>query len=338
MYHMPWFVGAACLVAAFGAEAKPPEVWMCHTGLDELVGEDAEWEHVREHLDGVQFYIDALNGYSGETLEALAALTQEKDLTVSVELGGTLDFGPMDDTNGVWSAEHELGKMQGFLDAGGTIDYLNLDGPIRRLLYPSGHRQGFERIDDCVEQLLQYLERIREELPEVEFFLLTNFPNWGWKGDVSYHARGERRMDWGDYFPVLERVLTRAEAGDVPFKGVTVDNPYDYAIGERPSINLEDPSEIDWMGRIRDLQRHVMNLGYEFNMIINSETGGGESGEAFHERTLQYLELFHEGEPKPTRYIIQSWYVHPHRVVPETEAGTMTTVVRDALQWLEADE
>ena len=338
MYRMPWLVAAACLLAAFAAEAEPPGVWMCHTALDELAADEAQWEYVRERLDGVQFYLDPLSDYSEETLEALAAMTREANLAVTVEAGGALDYGPLDDTSGAASAERELEKMQRFLEAGGSIGYITLRDPIQQLLEPSGHREGFERVEDCIDHVLQYLQRIREDLPDTEFFLLTNFPNWGWRGEVSYHARGERRMEHGDYYPVLERVLARAEVEGAPFKGVTVDNPYEYATGERPSINLEDPAEVDWMDRIRDLQRHVMDLGYEFNMIINSETGGGESGEAFHERTLQYLELFHEGEPRPTRYIIQSWYVHPRPVLPETEPGAMSAVVRDALEFLDGNE
>ncbi len=329
-------IGCVCMaVLAVACPAQveaAPEVWMCHRNAEHLVAEDAEWSFVQEHLDGIQFYIDRLNGYDEETLAKLAAMVAEHNLKVSVECGGTLDFGPMDETNGRWSAEHEMAKIAGFVDAGGRIDFLNLDGPIRRLMYSTDHREGLNDLDACVEQLIVYMQTVHAEYPDIEFFLLTNFPNWGWKGDVSYHARGPERMDWGDYYPVVEKALSRTREAGIPFRGLTVDNPYGYAIGTRPSVNLEDPTSVDWMGRIRELQDYVTGLGYEFNMIINDEEGGGESDAAFREGTLAFLDLFMETGPAPTRYIIQSWYVYPEAVVPETNPDSMTGLVRESIR------
>jgi hypothetical protein len=49
--------------------------------------------------------------------------------------GGCLDFSPLDDTAGQWSARRELSAIDRFYAAGGKVDFLDLDGPIRRLLH-----------------------------------------------------------------------------------------------------------------------------------------------------------------------------------------------------------
>ncbi len=327
--------------SAFGVEAANeridnsstvPEVWVCHSDLNTLVQDDAEWDFVREHLTGIQFYIDQFNRYSTEEMGKLANMIREAGLKVSVECGGTLDFGPMDDTNGKWSAEVELQKFKKYTDAGGHIDYLNLDGPVRRLLYPTADREGFSSNEACAEQLVIYIREVLNVYPHMQFFLLTNFPNWGYKGEVSYHARGLQRMDWGDYHEVFQTVLRVLKAADLPLVGLTIDNPYEYAIGTRQSATLEDPTAIDWGARIKDLQENAVSAGLEVNMIINSESGGESSALAFHDETLKFLHWYLEHLPKPNRIFIQSWYTHPREVVPETQAGTMMALVKEAIQ------
>ena len=90
---------------------------------------------------------------------------------------------------------------------------------------------------------------------------MSNFPNWGWRGDVSYHARGPKRQDYGDEDEVVRVVLRKLQAANLAIEGVTVDNPYDYLIGEHPSVNLKDPKSVDWLGRVRAYESFAREQG-----------------------------------------------------------------------------
>lgn len=321
---------------ALGGEARKatarltdPEVWMCHKDPLQLLENPAQWAFVLRHISGIKIYIGTLRNAPDDKLRALAKLLRENKIQVAVECGGTLGFARMDDRNGEDSARRELARFNRFYRAGGKIDYLDLDGPVRRLLYAK-RKDGkrFTSIDKAADQLMIYMTKVNEAHPKIRFFLLTNFPNWGYRNVVSYHARGPKRQDWGDYDKIVRAVLRKAKAAGRKFAGVTVDNPYEYAIGEHFSVKLKDPRKVDWIKRIRDYEDFARSRGLEFNFIANSEQGGKTSGVAFAERTLKMIDAYVKAGGKPTRYIIQSWYPHPTRVVPETRPDTMTGLVK----------
>ena len=303
-----------------------PEVWMCHHDPGALLGEDAGCAFVRKHLTGIKLYIGTLRKAPVEKLAALAAMCKAEGIRVAVECGGTLGFAPLDDTNGETSATMELRGFKRFTDAGGRIDYLDLDGPVRRLLHPK-ERKGFTSVDRCAGELMDYMRAVRKVYPDIRFNLLTNFPNWGYRGDVSYHARGAKRQDWGDYDAVVRTVLKHADKAGLELLGVTVDNPYEYAVGEHSSVKLTDPAKVKWIDRIIAYETFARSKGLEFTLIANSEKGGKESGRAFHERTLKMVDAYRQAGGRPDRYMIQSWYPYPKKVAPET-GHSMTALVR----------
>lgn len=306
---------------------KEPEVWMCYRDPFGLLGKDARWEFVKKRISGIKIYIGTIQKAPPEKLAALAAMLKENRIQVAVECGGTLGFAPLDETNGEKSAQMELRKINRFYRAGGKVDYLDLDGPVRRLLYPR-KKKGFTSVDRCAAELMDYMRAVRKAHPEMRFFLLTNFPNWGYRGGVSYHARGPKRQDWGDYDKVVKTVLEHAGEAKLKFAGVTVDNPYEYAVGEHSSVKLKDPTRVNWIKRIRAYEDFAKARGLEFNLIVNSEQGGKTSDQAFHDRTLKMVDAYVQAGGRPTRYIVQSWYAFPKRLVPETAPHSMTALVR----------
>ena len=330
------FVLAAPALGGEGRKAagrlKAPEVWMCHKTPLELLETPADWAFVRRHVSGIKLYIGLLKDTPDERLAALATMLKTHRIPVAFECGGTLGFARMDETNGKDSARRELARFARWSKAGGRIDYLDLDGPVRRLLHAK--RKDGKRFTSAVkaaDQLMIYLAEVKKRHPEIRFFLLTNFPNWGYRKVVSYHARGPQRQDWGDYDKIVKTVLARAKAAGHTFAGVTVDNPYEYAIGEHFSVKLKDPKTVDWIKRIRDYEDFAKSRGLTFNFIANSEQGGKTSGAAFAERTLKMIDAYVKAGGTPTRYIIQSWYPHPTKVLPETEPDTMTGLVKAAM-------
>ncbi|MFQ6133704.1 MAG: hypothetical protein ACE5R4_16805, partial [Armatimonadota bacterium] len=321
-------------IAASAQQPEPdgPEVWMCHGQPWELAEPDAEWDFVKQNLDGIKLYIGSVAKASEDQRRKLAATLKDAAIEVAIECGGTLGFAPLDDTNGEKSAEIELASFRKWTEAGGELHYLDLDGPVRRLLHPGRDRQGFTSVDRCVAELVDYMKAVRAVYPDLQFFALTNFPNWGYKGDVSYHARGPQQQDWGDYYDVITTIVRETKAAEIPIQGLTCDNPYEYAIGEHFSVRLEDPREVDWLARVRDLEAYIEGEGLEFNLICNSEAGGQESARAFYDRSLKFLDTYLEAGGTPRRYIIQSWYPHPRQVLPETGEHTMTALVKAVIE------
>ena len=322
--------------------AAQPEVWLCAGDrIADLLRPDAEWPFVKQHLTGIKLYVGQLTSSRRQAAEAtsdqlrqLVRLVLAHKFQVAVELGGCLDFSPLDDTAGEWSARHELAALANWYAAGGKVDFLDIDGPIRRLMHPENRSDGrrFDSIDKAADELVDALRLHRQAHPETKYWLLTNFPNWGWRGDVSYHARGPQRQDYGDYDQVVRTVLQKLNAAGIPLDGVTVDNPYDYLVGEHRSVNMADPKSVDWLGRVRAYEDFARQQGLTFNLIVNSERGGQQSDDLFCRETLQMVDAYLKSGGRPTRWFVQSWYPYPKQMTPETAPHTMTALVKAAIE------
>jgi len=308
-----------------------PEIWLSppKDKIFDMLDDPASWRNTTGVLTGVKIGIDVLPKADRGKLRQLAALVRQRDLQFTIECGGTLNHDWQDQA-GELSARVELKKLRTWTEAGGRLDYLDVDGPVRRLLgyaaWGKDPDKKFTSIQRCAEELVDYIRAVRKEYPELQFFLLTNFPNWGYRGDVSYHARGPKRQDQGDYDEVVRTVLDVVEKAGLRLAGATVDNPYEYAVGVRGSATLEDPTAIDWITRIRAYEDFCRSRGLEFNFIVNSETGGARSDREFFEGTLKMVELYQAAGGRPKRYVIQSWYAYPKTIVPERAPFSMTAL------------
>ena len=329
---------------SLGNFAKEPEVWMCVTPSPDfdktfsLLNSSQDWSYVRTHITGIKFYIGMISKKSKEDLSRMADMCKKNNLKVAIECGGPLT--PLwGDMAGEKSAKIELNVIEKWYEAGGTVDYLDLDGPVRRLIDLNNDcirndSNCFTSITRCADELVDYMKAVVKRHPKLRFFLLTNFPNWGYKGGIAYHGTGPNRQQLGDYDKVVKRVLAKVKAAGLSFDGVTVDNPYEYIIGEHKSATLKDPSRLNWLKRVRTYEDFCNDQGIKFNLIINSETGGGTSDKEFYERTLKMLETYIKAGGNPARYIVQSWYSFPKKIVPENKPYSMTHLVKAVLKRL----
>lgn len=317
------------------SSAVGAEVWLCAgDGVADLLRDDAVWPFVREHLAGLKLYIDQIDNASPDLLTRLVKLAEEQGYQIAVECGCCLDFGPMDDTNGEWSAKLELAKIDKWYTAGGKVDFLDLDGPVRRLMFPEGRTDGqsYTSMEAAANEVVDAVRTFHEAHPDIRFWHLTNFPNWGYKGDVSYHARGPQRQDYGEYDDAHRLVYEGLKEAEIPLSGVTIDNPYDYLIGEHFSVSIPDPKSVDWLRRVRDYEDRCRDEGLEVNLIVNSERGGQQSDELFCRETLEMVDTYLHAGGRPTRWLVQTWYPHPKEVVPETAPSSMTALVKAVIE------
>ncbi len=320
--------------------ARPPEVWLGPPikRVMELVEESSNADSSLEGIAGLKLYIDMMNTATPADLGKLAALVRRNNLKVIVEVGGTLNYDWQDQA-GEMSAEVELAKLKRWHDAGGTMGYLDLDDPIYRLMggtsWGNDPTKRFVSYNRCAKELMDYLSVVKKVYPEIQFYFLTNFPNWGYKKGVSYHGRGPHRNDRGDYHEAVAAVIRASKQSGMSFAGSTVGNPYDYLTGTRESANPEIPASVDWIVRIRDYEGFCGENGWEFNLILNSEGGGKTSDRRFHEDTLNMIALYQRAGGRPARYFVQSWYEHPQSIVPCTEPFSMTALAQEVMKRLE---
>lgn len=354
-------VAAVLLAMAFGGggalagKSKTPEVWMAVLPADTLVEKDANWEFVKKHVDGIKFWTQQIDDeaktwpFQGgidapDALRKLIAEMKRNRIPMIIEKGlwpqnvpdpGAERMGgkpgPYDDTFAQRAVDCELGRIQRVEKLGGKVRYFDVDGPIRHMLYPALGGPGFPTIERCAQEFTKYMLGIRKVHPKIEFFALTNFPNWGYRGDVSYTGHG---MGWGDYFTALDAIIRNAEKSGAPLRGITVDNPYDYAIGRIKAPYLTDPAKIDWMARILDMEKYVHAHGLQFSIIVNCQAGGETSIEAFNRDTLEFVDLYRKRGGHPDRYIVESWYTHPlhSEVLPESSPNTFTGLVKEVIK------
>lgn len=343
-------LGMACSTLRSDAQAQDPaqaEVWMTYPNPWALT-QSEEWAFVKENVDGIKLYIDQIYFADPAELRAFVVCVEEAGIELAVELGGLVDWRAVDGSN---SAERsfadEVLKFKKLVDpytggaeggAGGSVAYIDMDGPIRRMLYPFAVEQDYHTTASAIAELIDVLGLWKAAYPQTRVMLLTNFPNWGWQGGPAYHNFGyaPQTQGYGDYHTVLGEILTQSEATGVTFDGITVDNPYDYALGEHLSNQPAVTAGVEWMARLMAIENYAEGRGYPFQMIFNSERGGegGGSNEYYFNESLAFIDDYHAAGGSPALYMMQTWYFYPDALLPEYEPYTMTNLVRETLRKL----
>jgi hypothetical protein len=223
------------------------------------------------------------------------------------------------------TARVEIAKMRSLWQAGHPPDYLVLDDPMRRLTVPGQDNpaqllQGMADYSSAALEIVSYMRVMREKFPAVQFVVIMNFPNWGWKGEPAFLTGPGRTgtMNWGDAYQALESLFPALENAGQPLYALQGDFPWRY-FAEQPTDAIA--ATVNWPGRILQLESYARSKGTRFNMVTNSETGY-LSAEAFSEDSLKYLDAYLAAGGKPDNFVVQSWYPHPKELLPEGKPYT----------------
>ncbi|MHB1463001.1 MAG: hypothetical protein ACYC1M_17045 [Armatimonadota bacterium] len=336
--------------------SNKPKVWLAVLPLDVVLGRDDEWKWVQEHIDGVKFWtqqvddpaetwpfqgnvatpdafkriIEVLNKHNIPLIIEKGCWPQRKSTPGLDRMGG--EAGPYDATLPKRAAANELARIEHVKSLGGTVSTFDVDGPERHLMFPVLGGIGVTNFEDAITMFVEYMRIIHKQHPKIDFYALSNFPNFGWKGGLAYYGT----MNWGDYYTALEAIIRLSKKAKLPMKGVTVDNPYDYATGRVvvPFPEGYDPKSIDWMSRIRGIEDICHKNKLEFNLVVNSQTPGETNMRDYCKETLQYVDHYTKLGGRPDTWIVQSWYTHPLRdeVLPETKPNTFMWLVKQVIQ------
>jgi hypothetical protein len=324
-----------------------PRVAMCWGKPWELA-DTAKWNFVYNNIDVFKFYIGnidlaALPRLNRDTVKQFVSAFIKKDIKIAIELGGLLDWhaskGNMAGESSFqqdWANLQEFIKLIKEIDPSRNIDILDMDGPIRRMLFPNNKKENYHTIESAVDELFEVVKWWRDSIPTIEINLLTNFPNWAWGNTPAYFKIDGEVNGYGYYKDVMEAIIQKSYETGLKIDALTIDNPYDYATGIAKTNQPDEIEGVDWMKRIAELTEQVKAMGLKVNMIFN--TNGGRTAQGYAEQTLELIDLYHQEVGNPDGYWIQSWYQLPDKWLPETEDFTMTNITLEAINKLVGED
>ena len=334
----------------FESEVKnvtEPRVAMCWGKPWELA-DTSKWNYVYNNIDTYKFYIGnidltALPRLNRDTVKQFVSALIKKDIKIAIELGGLLDWhaskGNMAGESSFqqdWANVQEFIKLIKEIDPNRNIDILDMDGPIRRMLFPNNKKENYHTIESAVDELFEVVKWWKDSIPTIDINLLTNFPNWAWGDTPAYFKIDGEVNGYGYYLDVLNAIKQKSTETGLTIDALTIDNPFDYATGKAQTNQPDKIAGVDWMKRIAELSELAKAMGLEVNMIFN--TNGGRTAQGYAEQTLELIELYHREVGIPGGYWIQSWYQLPDKWLPETEDYTMTNITLKAIKRIIGEE
>lgn len=326
-------------------------MWLNHFQLGTLsAANDADWPVTREGLDTAFFAINTLwpmekpmkLSISPKAAASAAQKLHQNGVKIGVECGyfdhsqilrepgnaasdviPTRDLPILASGIGERTARVEIAKLRSLWQAGHQPDYLVLDDPMRRLTIPGEDNpaqllQGMADYPSAALEVVAYMRVMREKFPAVQFVVIVNFPNWGWKCEPAFHTGPGRTgtMNWGDAHLALEALFPAVEKAGQSIHTLQGDFPWRY-FAEQPTDAIA--ATVNWPERILQLEAYARLKGTRFNLTANSETGY-VSARAFSEDSLKYLDAYLAAGGKPDNFVVQSWYPHPKELLPESQA------------------
>jgi hypothetical protein len=353
LFVVLWSCGKA-QIEPTGYDPYEGKIGVGHREINAIASDPGNYEGLIGNIDFITLYINKIKStYSDEELQQLANIVNENSIETVIEMGGVLGpvWGKLGDIeNGKKSALAEIQNVGRWVTAGGKIDYVIFDDPVRRLLYGDNAKniqanngvlvsgyfnetRGPYSYEEVAEEILACMQEWRKVHPDVQFILGCNFPNWGWKGQQDYHKRNPDGMNYGDYWDVIQVLLDNIQNTEYSLSGFIADFPFNYLIGERDSpVAGNNPSTIDWALRVRELEDYVRSRGLDFYLYTNTEEQ--ESDTRYSDYTLRYIDFYREIGGKPDAWNFQSWYDVPKSFGPDSEQYSMAWLVNMAVQKL----
>lgn len=298
-----------------------------------------KWEYVKANINGWLLHINRIGNEHPAKIPDLyfkpfIGILKENKIELFVESKSYYydEAHGADIKNiGYHDAMHDIKFLQRVYDEGYFVSSINFDGA-----FYDYKKAGLSN-QEALDNLIRYYSEIHKKWPDIKLYMLFNFPNWGWKGKPAYRTDipGEN-MYMGDAYETYNFVISGIKKSKIPLSGITVDNPYDYAMGirvptaaEQTGVNI---AATDWFARILEFEEMVHNDGYEFSMIFNSQYGGELNGNIYTTNTTYFINKYYRRGGNPDICIMESWYKNPTDWLPESDDSTMAGSVKSAIQ------
>jgi hypothetical protein len=300
-----------------------------------------QWTFVQRHVQALALHNNTIAGGTREQLADLKAVVDANGLAMVAEMGGLEQWrAPAGDQFGEESAREEMSWSKLWWlppedgGCGGRYDYIIMDDPIYRGLFPAEKDEG-RSVDEIANEIADAALLWCERFPGLRVVLGCNFPNWGWKGEPAYSDMPTMGgpLGRGDYYPTLLRTVETLRQRKVPLWGLILDNPYDYVEKQAASNQPERIAPLDFVARLRDVEETARALGLKFGLYMNTnlqdlEPEGiltpAERDQMYYTHVRSYFERYRAAGGEPDFWSTYSWMKSPTKLVPETEPYTQS--------------
>jgi hypothetical protein len=182
---------------------------------------------------------------------------------------------------------------------GGSLAYAAMDEPLWFGRYATGPNTCHADLPEVVRQVAEGVAEIHEVFPEAKI------------GDIE-------PIGVSTPTPWPKEILEFAEA-------------YRAAVGAPLSFIRADVQwNKDWQAQLRIVAAGVRAAGIAFSLIVDSDQPGQTDLEWTQRAESRFEDARAALGSLPDQLVFQSWQKHPQRFVPETEAGTLTSLVNKA--------
>ena len=317
-------------------EAKPYWIGVTASHIAEPAGPmflpDAPWKEGRAGVELYKFYGVQAVGVDWATelnVADFVAFCNRNDLRMACEFGNFF-VGQTRLSDSAF--EHAKAQLDPIVAAGGKVYSVDLDGPVCRTVKGIIKDANALELEEAARELARFFSLVRRRYPGIKIGLIPNLPNWDYSEELAGYNGHNTDLSGHTYLAVLTAVCQALdEAGD-QMDFVEVDCPYNYYREQR---TRKEDAPVDNAKKLRALGQLCAEYDLEFRLIVNAEHRGG-GGQAFHQLTTEYVRALRRDGVFPDGFIIQSWYDKPDKNLPETEAGTFTNTVRDAVRLINA--
>jgi hypothetical protein len=297
-----------------------------------------EWPTLLSKIDGYKYCGRQFMDPMERRLDAktFAQFTNKSKLVVGIEFGHMF-LPPEGSTQEPWQRwlNEAVAEIQPVFDAGGRVDTVHVDGPIRRLLGfggGGGVKQRSLPYDQAMDQFVKFWVELEKRYKGIRIGYLVNFPNWDYTKE--YHGLiGHFTDKTGNYFDdVLSEFYRKLTVAGGTLSFLEVDCPYKYYVAEKTH---RGDAPVDNPGKIRALERWCDARNIKLHMIVNEQALShkvqdpapelvAEATKRFTENSVSYVQALATDGITPDTFLIQSWYGVPKIHVPETKTGTTT--------------
>jgi hypothetical protein len=294
---------------------------------------DAPWKEGLAGVDTFRYYGCQASGVKWATklnVPDYVAFCRRNNLRIACEFG---DFVVSAEPLSKTAFESVKAQMDPVVAAGGTVSSINLDGPIRRTM-KTWNRPNAMTLEEISNEMVVFFSLVRNRYPGIQIGLTPNLPNWDYTAKLPGFNGHNTDLSGITYLEVLESVSGALQGADDKIDFVEVDCPYWYY--RQPKTRHGD-MQMDNAKKFLAVQAWCDKNGAEFRLMVNTEQNGAlredELGnQAFHDLVLEYIRDLRKDGVFPDGFMIQSWYKFPDKNLPETEAGTFTNTLRDAVR------
>jgi hypothetical protein len=316
------------------------KVWLANSPGNSLspesrlcLADTTQWSKLSKKIGGIALYRSSIQSGSITELRSLTNTLNKLNIPLGVETGGFQNITTTEKSLlGEKSFESEMRAYKNLLTptsqggAGGRLDYIFFDGPIHSAIYPNNLDLGLITIEEAAWELTDLMLLWRQNYPQIKFYLISNFSNWGWNGEPARNTHKLSQLGWGEYKTVLETLIPLARQRGVPFSGIISDYAYEAFLNEGSSDQIEVIKNIDYRTRLKELSDYVKNENMSFIMCLNEVRGGYSNNAVYSMNTINYLEEALQYGIEPDEVIVQSWNPFPDAWLPESQLGTMTNL------------